>query len=329
MAKKTIETLNNIPIAHLIFNPASGQRNAQRDLDLIRTQLEPHLKLQIHFTTRERDAQKLARHLVKTNPDCIIVAGGDGTIAEAAGELIHTSIPLGLIPRGTANSFAAALGIPTAIYPIQRACKIILMGQKRRVDTAFCQGIPFTLMTRIGYGAELMERSSRKLKNRWGILAYLIAGWQQIQVQKSFQVQCKVEGEVYQFKTISVTVANAAGSKSVLAQSGQPVLLDDGLLDVTVAVIQDNCSERQQKLQYLKLMTQMLGATVLKKNCHFPRLYHFKTSQLKVITNPPQKVEIRGHIVGKTPIEIQCLPQSLTVFYTPQKCQRRGGNKSG
>ena len=321
-----MKSLNEFPVAHLIFNPASGQRNAKRDLVQIRTQLEPHLKLQIHLTTRERDAQELAHHLVKTSPDCIIAAGGDGTIAEVAGELINTSIPLGLIPRGTANSFATALGIPTTIAPIKRACKIILKGKKTVVDTALCQGIPFTLMARIGYGAELMEKASRDLKNRWGILAYLIAGWQQIKVQKSFIVQCKVEGQVYQFKTVSLTVANAAGSMSVLAQNGQPVLLDDGLLDVSIAVIKDNCSERQQKWQYLKLIIQMLGASILKKKRFFPDLYHFRTPQIKVITNPTQKVELRGHIIGKTPIEIQCLPQSLTIFSNPniRRKQRRG-----
>ncbi len=326
---KTIKNLNDIPVAHLIFNPASGQRNAKRDLVQIRTQLEPHLKLQIHLTTRERDAQELAHHIVKTSPDCIIAAGGDGTIAEVAGELINTSIPLGIIPRGTANSFATALGISTALAPIKSACKIIVNGKKRVVDTALCQGIPFTLMARIGYGAELMEKANRKLKNRWGILAYLIAGWQQIQVQKSFIVQCKVEGEIYQFKTVSLTVANAAGSMSVLAQSGKPVLFDDGLLDVTIAVIKDNCSERQQKRQHLNLIMQMLGATVFKNKRIYPNLYHFRTPQLQVITNPPQKVELRGHIIGRTPINIQCLPQSLMIFSDPNPRWRLGRRYPG
>lgn len=42
-----------------------------------------------------------------------ICAGGDGTVGAVAGVLVGTGVPLGIIPRGTANAFSVALGIPT------------------------------------------------------------------------------------------------------------------------------------------------------------------------------------------------------------------------
>lgn len=99
-------------VAHLIFNPVAGQGNAEQDLTLIRQLLEPHLSLRIHQTTPEINSEQLAHAAISADADIVIAAGGDGTVSTVAGALIGTGISLGIIPRGTANAFAVALGIP-------------------------------------------------------------------------------------------------------------------------------------------------------------------------------------------------------------------------
>jgi diacylglycerol kinase (ATP) len=102
-------------VAHLIFNPVSGNGNGQQDLAFIKQILEPHLHLEVHLTSADIDPRELADQAIAQDADLIIASGGDGTISAVAGAVIGTDIPLGVIPRGTANAFSMALGITQQI----------------------------------------------------------------------------------------------------------------------------------------------------------------------------------------------------------------------
>ena len=41
---------------------------------------------------------------------------------------------------------------------------------------------------------------------------------------------------------------------------------------------------------------------------------YLRSSWVKVTTDPPQKVVVDGEIIGKTPIEVKCIPDGLNVF---------------
>jgi diacylglycerol kinase family enzyme len=90
----------------------AGQGDPEQDLFTIQSLLEPEIALDIRLTTPEVDACQLAREAVERGVHMIIVSGGDGTISAAAEAVVGTSIPLGVISRGTANAFASALTLP-------------------------------------------------------------------------------------------------------------------------------------------------------------------------------------------------------------------------
>lgn len=294
-------------VAHLIFNPVAGQRNAEQDLSLIRQLLEPHLSLKIHQTTPEVDAEQLVKTAVsEKDADLVIAAGGDGTVSAVAGSLIGTGIPLGIIPRGTANAFAVALGIPR-FSPIRSACQIILAGHSQTIDAAYCNGIPMILLAGIGYEATMIELADRELKNQWGPLAYLMSGWQSIDKQRQFEIEIESKGNLYQLYAGAITIANAAPSTSILAQGAGQVIWDDGLLDVTIATAEN-------KLDAVTTMLKLFGAAIKKTELNQQNVVHGRTSKLKVTTNPPQKVVVDGEIIGTTPVEVECIPNGLTVL---------------
>ncbi len=295
-------------VAHLIFNPIAGQGNAEQDLDLIRQLLEPHLHLKVCQTTLDTDSAQLARDAIAAGADIIIASGGDGTVSSVAGELISTGIPLGIIPRGTANAFSVALGIPQFL-PIRNACQVILSGKTRTVDAARCNGFPMILLAGVGYEAETVERASRDLKDRWGAMAYLMAGWQLLDESGLFEAVIEAEGETYQLQAHAITVANAAPPTSVLAQGAGEVIMDDGLLDVTIATA-------ETKLQAIATMLRMLGAALVKAGGlqQQKNVIHGRTRRIKITTDPPQKVVVDGEIIGTTPIEVECIPAGLTVL---------------
>ena len=295
-------------VAHLIFNPVSGGGNSEQDLEFIKQMLEPHLHLEVHLTSPDTSSQELAIQAISQKADLIIASGGDGTVSAVAGAVIGTEIPLGIIPRGTANAFGMALGITQQLNQMRRACEIILAGKTRVIDAARCDnGLPLILLAGIGYEAETIEKADREAKNRWGSLAYIMAGWQQLDEQNLFIAEIEIEGKLETFEAGAITIANAAPPTSVLAQGIGEVVVDDGLLDITIATV-DN------KIQAVTTILSMLGAALIKTSAELDNIVHLRSRKVKISANPAQKVVLDGEIIGNTPLEIECLPQSLKVF---------------
>jgi YegS/Rv2252/BmrU family lipid kinase len=182
-----------ISSACLIFNPVAGQSNPEQDLEQIKSILEPTIDLNICFTTPDIEAAQLATEAIEKGAEAIIVSGGDGTVSQVAEAAIGTNIPLGIIARGTANAFANALNIPTQI---EAACQAILGGTTRIVDAASCNGKPMVLLAGIGFEAETVENADRATKDRLGMLAYILAGLDQLRNLQQFEVEIETEDKV-------------------------------------------------------------------------------------------------------------------------------------
>jgi diacylglycerol kinase (ATP) len=306
-AEAIANSLAQSVVAHLIFNPISGNGNGKQDLEFIKQMLEPHLHLEVHLTSPDLDPRELAEQAIAQGTDLIIASGGDGTVSAVAGAVINSKIPLGVIPRGTANAFSMALGISQQLNQMRRACEIILAGKTRTIDAALCNNLPLILLAGIGYEAETIEKADREAKNRWGSLAYLMAGWQQLDEQQLFEAEIEIAGEVKTFQAGAITIANAAPPTSVLAQGIGEVIVDDGLLDITIATV-DN------KIQAVTTILSMLGAALIKTNAGLDNIVHLRSPKVKISAKPEQKVVLDGEIIGNTPLVIECLPQSLIVF---------------
>jgi len=311
-AHPIINSFMQTRVAHLIFNPVAGQQDSAQDLLQIRQILSPWMHLHIHFTTRDVDADQLAREAVAARPDLIIASGGDGTVSLVASQMLGTGIQLGVIPRGTANALSVAMGIPTTVAG---ACQLILAGTTRYLDAAYCNQHLMTLLAGVGLEAGTVGKATRELKNQWGVLAYLIAGWEQLGEQALFNAELEMEGKVHQFPAFAVTIANAAPPTSVLAQGVGEVIFDDGLLDITIITKQAAQQPTiKSKLQAARDLINLYGSALVKTKADLPNLYHFRTERLKLTTASPEAIVVDGEMVGDTPLEVTCLPSALTVI---------------
>lgn len=290
--------------ACLIFNPVAGQGDSEQDLAQIRAILEPEIDLDIYLTTPEIGAAELASAAVQRGVDAIIASGGDGTLSEAATAVVGTNIPFGIISRGTANAFATALGIPDTI---EAACQAILQGLTRTVDTAYCNGHPMVLLAGIGFEAETVERADREAKNRFGFMAYIMAGLQQLRNLQTFDVVIETDDKIIQTSAAAVTVANAAPPTSVLAQGPAGIIVDDGLLDLTIVAPVNRAGAIAATFHLLQ--TASTGNAVERDD-----IGYLQAKRFKITTDPKQKVVVDGEILGTTPVEIHCVPGGLTVF---------------
>jgi diacylglycerol kinase family enzyme len=122
-----------------------------------------------------------------------------------------------------------------------------------------------------------------------------------------FTTQIEIDGTVSEFQAGAITIANAAPPTSVLAQGFGQVLVNDGLLDVTIGASNNT-------FQAVNTMIQLLGAALIKVTPNREDIVCLRAKQLRVTAEPPQKVVVDGEIIGTTPVEIECIPSGLTVF---------------
>lgn len=294
----------NLESMCLIFNPVAGQGNSDQDLELIKSILQPAIALDIQITTAEIGAGELAKKAVERGATALIASGGDGTISAVAEALIGKNIPFGIIPRGTANGFANAVGLPIEIAP---ACETILAGNTRTVDAALCNGMPMLLLAGIGFEAETVNLAGRESKNWLGILAYVTAGIEQLGKMEQFDAEIETEDKIIKVSAAAVTVANAAPPTSILAQGAAGVIFNDGLLDLTIVAA-------KTKTNAIAASFELLTAALRGEAVNHPDIGYMRAKRFKITTNPPQRVVLDGEVIEPTSIEVECIPNGLLIF---------------
>ncbi|WP_370617152.1 diacylglycerol kinase family protein [Mumia qirimensis] len=170
--------------------------------------------------------------------DLVIVAGGDGTVREACGELARTGIGVGIVPLGTGNLLARNLSIPLHMVD---AIDNAFTGQDRAVDLVRLQidgaedTTTFLVMAGLGFDAAIMTGTNEDLKKKVGWLAYVVSGVKQLFRFPNTRVQISVDdGELLvRRRALTVVVGNVG-----FLQGGLPLLpdaqIDDGQIDVVV-----------------------------------------------------------------------------------------------
>ena len=118
--------------------------------------------------TRSADAGDGAtRQAVAAGAQLVFAVGGDGTVRACAQALADSKVPLAIVPRGTANLVATALGIPSSLG----AALDVGFGQhERRIDLAIADGTTYAAMAGIGLDAAVVGATAAGLKGTAGWL---------------------------------------------------------------------------------------------------------------------------------------------------------------
>jgi diacylglycerol kinase family enzyme len=126
-----------------VINPIAGGKDHESTIRLLEETTEHYgHKTEFLFTSGKKDEEKLQRHIRKFEPERVIVGGGDGTIRMVAENLIEFHLPVGILPLGSANGLATALGIAQdpveALESILRATRIKKMDMLKFNDEHLC-----------------------------------------------------------------------------------------------------------------------------------------------------------------------------------------------
>ena len=219
-----------------IINPISGAgadpHVAGSRMALLHSELQQRaIAADMQLTGGPGHANEIARRAVSDGADLVIVWGGDGTVNETGAALMGTGCALGLVPSGSGNGLAAALGTP---FEPRAAIAAALEGAVRRIDAGMFGGRPFFNIAGIGVDARIAALFNLRARGARGRWPYVLLG-----IREGCRyggVECAVDlddGRPRQVPVLLVAFANGPqyGNGVTLAPRAR---LDDGLLDALV-----------------------------------------------------------------------------------------------
>ncbi len=295
--------------ATIIYNPiARGlsrrQHLLQRTIALLARQ---GTEAKLIATTGPGSASSQARREIDHGSDLIIVAGGDGTINDAANGMLHSSVPLAILPGGTANVLAREMRLPlhieTAASEISKsqACRIAVGTLQSDGSGRRC----FLCMAGAGLDAEIVYRLDLDLKATAGKLAYYLGGFAQV-LRPVPEFEVVVDGKSFEASFALISRVRNYGGDLEIARNAS--LLRD---DFEIVLFRGTLSVRY--LGYLagvmlRRVHRMNGCTVLRGRSVTCR----QRSKDRVF------VQIDGELAGNLPVTAEIMPGALSLL-VPQK----------
>ncbi len=240
--------------------------------------------------------------------DLILVAGGDGVFHDAINGLWKQGrkTPIGLIPIGTGNVFAANMGI--ASHPI-KALEQLLSGEPRWLDVGEAHGRIFHCSLGVGFDAFVvaqMETVSKPQKRLLGKLVYILHALRHSLRYKWSHVQIKAKladgtEKVWEKDAWLVLVSNLPDYGGVkVTPNAKP---DDGLLDLCLL-------PSHSKADYFRFA--MLG--LLGWHLHHPEVVIAQIRAAQVHSYPPVPTQMDGELAPPTPVTVRVIPQAIPVL---------------
>lgn len=290
---------------HVIINPAAGQdRPILGKLNAVFK--AAGVDWDVSITKKAGDGYRLARRAVAAGVDVVAVYGGDGTISEAASGLIGSTIPLAILPGGTANILSVELGIP---YDLSEAAALLCENSTLRVvDVGRIGQTYFVQRAGIGLEANIVVRADRDSKVRLGWLAYALSALQALSEPPSERYLLTLDGRRVETQGLACFIANS-GNLGLPGFSLAPTInMGDGLLDVVVI----------QQADLSSLLS--LAFSVMSGTPNLNAIQHWQVREVIVQAEPPQIVQSDGEIIDQTPITAKIVPQALTII-VPENSQ--------
>lgn len=290
----------------IVFNPRSGksQRILTRSVSdrVINFFANKGLSITIRTTSAPGEGSKLAREFVQDGYTHVIACGGDGTINEVANGLVGRKAVMGFIPMGTENVFCTSMGIP---LDIDRACEHFFQAEEKLIDVGIANQRYYLVMSGIGMDARVIFEMDPDVKAVLGGIGFLLKGamlflFESEKFKANSRVKLLDKNEEFKTDAWLILVGNLPNYTGYIkvAPDARP---DDGLLDILVFPYREN-----------ELGTQVLN-TITGTHLEKTDVKHFKSSDFRIITDPPVYCQIDGEILGKTPVHYRVYEKGLKI----------------
>lgn len=280
-------------------------------------------------TASPREARRVAGGAARAGCARVIAAGGDGTAHHVLNALAGTETALGIIPLGTANDFARALGLP---LEADAAFRLAISGPTRRIDLGRIRFAPeathavapasrryLAAVSPVGMTGETPARQrlfgsvatfglgadANRLANRLafgGGFKYSYALLRALLRHKPPKVTVRTDAQEFEEPMTVGLVGNTSSYGGGMKVTPHAVM-DDALLDVCLV-------GRMSRLKLIACFPQVFSGTHLKH----PEVSYFRAARVRVGTDPPIDVFADGEFIARTPVEFEIVPSCLNVI---------------
>ena len=163
--------------------------------------------------------------------DLVACCGGDGTFNETVNGLLHSGadIPVGYIPAGSTNDFAASLGLPTNIL---QAAETVVTGEPSTLDVGKFGGRYFSYVASFGAFTRTSYATPQSVKNALGHAAYILGGISELSQLRTEHVKLQLDDEMVEDDFLFGAVSNSTSVGGVLSLDPKQVDLRDGKFEV-------------------------------------------------------------------------------------------------
>lgn len=297
--------------ARLIYNPSSGREQVKRQLPVILNKLEmAGYETSCHATTPEEgDAIRAARYAIDRKFDLVIAAGGDGTINEVINGLAEQDHrpKIGLIPAGTTNDLARALGIPRTI---EKATDVICDGTDIPLDVGRVNDRYFVNIAGGGNLTELTYDVPSKLKTVLGQLAYYLKGMEMLPSIRPSDMSIEYDGKLFEGEVMLFLVSNtnSVGGFEKLAPLSS---FNDGMFDLVIL-----------KKTNLAEFIRIASLAVRGEHIHDPQIIYAKANRIKVHSEEKVQLNLDGEYGGLLPGEFVNLRHHFQIIVPKERVEK-------
>ncbi len=294
-----------VPLRALaVVNPVAGRGRTVRGWPRVRTRLaEAGWELEEVRSQSPGHAAELVQDLARTGFDVVLAVGGDGTANEVANGLARAGalehVQLGLVPLGTANDFAACLGIP---QDLEAAAGVLLRARPRRVDLGRVNDRWFVNVAGVGFDAEVARWVNQRSKVVRGTAMYVAGIFRTLARYQPAELEVWLDGVPWNARAFLVAVGNSpayAGGVR-MCPDARP---DDGQLEVVrIGDI--------RKVEVFWILPLLYAG----RHLTHPKVARAAAQEVVVDARRPLAVHGDGEPVGTTPARFRVQPQALRVL---------------
>lgn len=294
----------------VLFNNTSGSDEGQEIAERFKEYVEAYNSewtCSLQEIGPDIDDQEAVEAAKEKNIDSLIIIGGDGTInrmtAAFKEELSHLTI--GILPGGTVNNVAQALGIPV---DFEKAAAIIVAGNVRGVDYGLIGNKSIVSTMTIGILADTAARITQKEKQKYGKLIFIRNFFKLLIKKKRYDLEITVDKEKWQGKTqlLALLMTNSVGGYRNFDASAKP---DDGLFHLIIL----------PHINSFRLMFY-LPKIMLGKVNELPDIDYLTGAHVTIKSKKNEKVRTRvdGDPCDDLPVELVMVKKGLSV-YAPEE----------
>ena len=231
-----------------VMNPYSGMRRASRYLaDIIALFNRADYEVIVHMTAGQGDATKVVAERA-ADMDLVVCCGGDGTFNETISGLLGAGVqvPVGYIPAGSTNDFAASLKLSTNIM---QAAADIVEGEPVSYDVGKFGQRYFSYVASFGAFTRASYATPQNVKNALGHTAYVLEGINELSQIRNEHVRMEIDGNVVEDDFLFGAISNSTSVGGILTLNPDLVDMADGQMEVLLVRAPRNLAEITECIQ--------------------------------------------------------------------------------